>query len=428
VSSRPLALSFAATFLIQLLGVASGVLLARGLGPASRGELAAVIIWPAALAALGSMGIPDAVTVKTSLRAVPGGRVLGTSLVLSLLQSAALVLLALAFLPLFLRNQTADTVQLALVFLAFIPLNLASLALLAYLNGAGRYRSFQVLRASVFVLVTAALAALVAANTLTVESAALAYLGANLAVLVAAAAAVVRSRPGRLAADRRTARNLLGFGLRSHLGNVASLLNERLDQLVISMFLAPTLLGYYVIAVTMSSAVTAVGSTVSIVAMPVVARLVGMEDVLPTIRRYLLVTLGAAGAAAVLCFALAPSLIDLLFGQGFAPATDAARVLLAAAVALSSGRVLSAVLRALGRPLSASVGDMIGLLVTVATLPVLLVSLGITGAALASLIAYTVSFAWLLRRVASSLEVPARALFWPPPQVTRPAAPGGTRP
>jgi O-antigen/teichoic acid export membrane protein len=427
VRSRPLALSFAATSLIQLLGVASGVLLARGLGPSSRGELAAVIIWPAALAALGSMGIPDAVTVRTSLRAVPGGRVLGTSLLLSLIQSAALVLLALALLPLFLRNQTAETVELALVFLAFIPLNLGSLALLAYLNGAGRYRSFQVLRTSVFVLVTAALASLIAADRLTVESAALAYLGANLAVLIAAAAAVVRSRPGRLGADRLTARDLLGFGLRSHVGNVASLLNERLDQLVISAFLAPTLLGYYVIAVTMSSAVTAVGSTVAIVAMPVVARMVDTEEVLPTIRRYLRITLGAAGAAAVLCFALAPSLIELLFGPGFRPATDAARVLLVAAVALSSVRVLSAVLRALGRPLSASVGDVLGLLTTVATLPVLLVGLGITGAALASLVAYTVSLAWLLRSVASLLVVPARSLYWPPPQVARAAAQGRLR-
>jgi O-antigen/teichoic acid export membrane protein len=301
------------------------------------------------------------------------------------------------------------------------------LTLLAYLNGAGRYRSFQVLRASVFVLVTAALVALVGAGELTVESAALAYLGANLAVLVCAAAAVARGRPGRLAADRRTARDLLGFGLRSHVGNVAASLNERLDQLVISMFLAPALLGYYVVAVTMSSAVTAVGSTVSMVAMPVVARLTGTAEVLPIIRRYLLVTMGAAAGASALCFALAPTLIRLLFGPGFAPASDAARVLLVAAVALSSGRVLSAVLRALNQPLSGSVGDALGLLATALALPVLLAGFGITGAALASLVAYTVSLVWLLRRVASSLAVPVRAVFWPPPQVARQPAPGGTR-
>jgi hypothetical protein len=62
----PLFASFGASSAIQLANIATGVLLARLLGPHDRGEFAAVILWPSILAAVGSLGVPDATTFYTA--------------------------------------------------------------------------------------------------------------------------------------------------------------------------------------------------------------------------------------------------------------------------------------------------------------------------------------------------------------------------
>ena len=46
----------ASTAVIGLLGAVSGILLARTLGPAPRGEYAAIVLWPTALAIVGELG------------------------------------------------------------------------------------------------------------------------------------------------------------------------------------------------------------------------------------------------------------------------------------------------------------------------------------------------------------------------------------
>src|SRR5437879_4086808 len=51
---------------IQGLNVISGVLLARSLGPAGRGVLAAVILWPSVLSTVFCAGLNEAVTYFTS--------------------------------------------------------------------------------------------------------------------------------------------------------------------------------------------------------------------------------------------------------------------------------------------------------------------------------------------------------------------------
>ena len=54
---HPVTLSLAASVAIQGLNVLTGIVLARTLGPAGRGELAAVMLWPSILAAVGSLGV-----------------------------------------------------------------------------------------------------------------------------------------------------------------------------------------------------------------------------------------------------------------------------------------------------------------------------------------------------------------------------------
>ena len=95
--------------------------------------------------------------------------------------------------------------------------------------------------------------ALAIASELTVTSAMFAYLASQLVTVLIAAILVLPSTGPPSRPERLLAREMLAYGLRSQLSTISNLLNERVDQLVISIVLAPASLGLYVVAWTMTS-------------------------------------------------------------------------------------------------------------------------------------------------------------------------------
>jgi O-antigen/teichoic acid export membrane protein len=93
-----------------------------------------------------------------------------------------------------------------------------------------------------------------------------------------------------------------------------------------------------------------------------------------------------------------PTVVRVLFGSAWSGAVGPARVLLVAAIIFSTAQALGAVLRAVGRPLNAAYAELVGLPVVAAGLAVLLPALGPIGAALASVLAYATTTAWMIRR------------------------------
>jgi O-antigen/teichoic acid export membrane protein len=408
---RPLSLSFAASGAIQALNVVTGVLLARTLGPAGRGELAAVMLWPGLFAVVGALGVGEAITYHAARGTAAPGTLVGSALALGGAQATVLTAGAAVAVGRVLADHGADARGAAHAYLAYVPLFFLNTYLLSTLCGLRRHTAFQALRTLVIALSVAGLAALAATGTLTVRSAVLVYLAANLATLLGA---MVALRPWRmnLGVDRGLVDRLLAFGARSHGGNVAAMLNERLDQLLMSIFLPPASLGLYVVAVTLTSATGLVGSSTAVVALPAVASASTVTERAREARRLVGVTLLASTAATVPVLLALPLLVEVFFGRAYAAAVGPCRVLLVAAVALSTGRVLGAVLRAVGQPLDAGLAELFALVATVLGLALLLPSFGLAGAALTSLGAYLLSSAWMAGRASRALGLsPARLLL-----------------
>jgi O-antigen/teichoic acid export membrane protein len=402
--TRPVTLSLATSVAIQGVNALTGILLARSLGPSGRGELASILLWPSILAAVGGLGVAEAVTYETASGSSPARAVVGSALAVAALQSLALVAIGMV---------VARLVGSTCLFLAYIPLNLTTLYAIGVLNGLQRFFAYHALRFMVIASTAATLLLLAAGQALTVRAAVLAYLVAN--GLTAGSALLVLHRQGALSLAYRaaTARRLLGFGLRIHTTNVASLLNERLDQLVISVFLAPAKLGLYVIAVTVTSAITVIGTAIAMVVLPVVAALKEPAERVAAATRYVGWVLVGATCVAVPLMALAPLLIRLLFGEEFLGAVPVTRVLLAASLFLAANQVVGAVLKAVGRPLDAGMAEGLSLGVTVVGLVVLLPRLELLGAALTSLLAYSATTVWMTSRAARALDLAPMALLAP---------------
>ncbi|MHB8644057.1 MAG: oligosaccharide flippase family protein [Gaiellaceae bacterium] len=407
-----LGVSFGASVAILLLNVVTGVILARSLGPHDRGELAVVILWPTALAALGGIGLADATTYHAARRLIPSGSLAGTALALALAQGLAVVAVGIGVLPLVMHHYDATTLRTAFAFLAYAPVSMVALAAMSVLNGRRRFTTFQTLRLLTFALITAPVVALAATGSLNVRRAVATYLVANVVIALIAIVLVCIECDEPLAVDRKTLRSLLSFGIRSHAGSVSSLLNERLDQLLVSAFLAPIQLGLYVVAVTITSATSLFGGAVAPVASVQVAHL-GVTKASATARNLVSLATWTSLSITLPMVVFARPLIGVFFGHEFESVTRVAQLLLVAAVFLSTNRALTATLNGLGRPLDAAIAEAAAVGCTLVLLATLLPTIGLVGAGIASLVAYGCSTLWMAFRTATTLRIPVHHLFVP---------------
>jgi O-antigen/teichoic acid export membrane protein len=406
------AASISATVAVQLIGLGTGILLARSFDPTTRGELAAVLLWPMLMGVVGTLGLFESVTYHTARARQALGSIVGSSAVVAVLQGVLFCGLTALLLPLVLHRQEHHVLSTAYTFLPYVPLTILTMTFAGILNGLHRDRAFQAMR----VLVVGASAALLTVfaifGDLSIQDAIWAYLAAEVITWVSCMLLVGQERLGSLRASARVARPLVRYGLLSHSGSVSAQLNQRLDLLVISIFLSARDLGLYTIAFTLTTGVFVIGWSVAYVVLPRIAAADRPRQA-ELARRTVSLTLWASSLVALPALFLMPEMIKLIFGSAYSPATDLARILLVAAIALSAARALEAVLRGLGRPFEAGLAEIVSLAVTVIGLAILLPAIGLTGAAVASLLAYSTSMAMMIVRTRKALGVSLRSILIP---------------
>jgi len=190
---------------------------------------------------------------------------------------------------------------------------------------------------------------------------------------------------------------LLGFGLRMWIGALSGVLLLRLDQAILAPLSSAVELGYYTLAVSIAEVpllLTAAARNVLFAAdssEPNAPRLAATARLVTAIC-----TLGAIGIAAMLPWAL-----PWLFGEEFTPSLPVTLVLLVAMVAGTPGSLAGAGLSSRGRPGLRSTSLVIACVVNVALLAVLAPRWGAMGAAAATLVGSVVSanlnIVWLRR-------------------------------
>jgi O-antigen/teichoic acid export membrane protein len=406
--------NFASTLLAQVgmlgLNVFTGVASARLLGPRARGELAALMLWPSWLILLGSLGINQSIVFYTGRRRYDASEICTAMTITGLLQSLCVILVGLIAVPLALRGYSPGVVHLGLVFLFFAP----ALMLGGYpgnlLQGKLDLLSFNFLRlipsltyalglSGLFLLKRPSLNNVVGVQILGL---ALAFLG-GYALLFA-------KEPVHFAINRQTFKDLLSYGWKSQLSNVTYYINQRLDQLLLSLFVAPHELGLYVVAVTVSTSLSFFPDASAIVTLasgsnvePARARIVIANSFRSALVWLLL------GCAAL--FVLVPWLIPFAFGAKFKGSVLACRILLPGAVVLGLNRLLYAGARSMNHPALPSYAEGLAMILTGGGLYILLPRLGFLGAAIASTAAYAASFALMIIFCRIRLDIGLRELF-----------------
>ena len=397
----PMAGSLGTSAFLLVLGTATGVLLARELGPSGRGLLAAVVLWPTLLSTVGTLGLPEALAFAAARRRSDIGALAGTAAGILLCQSGILVITGIVLIPVVLASHGEEAILLSLAYLVYIPCYLTWLYGVWILNGSQHFAVFQVLRLAINVVNIAGILLLIMIGKLSVGNVLIVYV-ITYGCLALASSIILVMLEGTFEKPRGAlARELLSFGVKSHWGNVSGALNERLDQLIISVFLSVSSLGIYVVAVTLTSVNVLIGTAVANIALPVVSGLEGFEARKRVAMKYMYLTACLTVAATACMLVATPYLVKYLFGPAFSMSSGIALILLPATVFLSLGKTARAILRGMGRPLDTGISEFIALGVTVLSLAVFLPLFGIEGAAVASLLAYATSTGYASLRLRS---------------------------
>lgn len=195
----------------------------------------------------------------------------------------------------------------------------------------------------------------------------------------------------QIAWDRALFRQMLHFGLKLYPGNIMQFLNYRLDVFIVGFLLGPREVGLYVTATALAERLWDIPHALRTVLLQRVAATKEEESANQLTAQTVRVTLALVAIISLLLAFIAFPLIRLLYGQAFLPSAPLLIILLPGIVLLSVGKLLATHLSGRGRPEVGTYAAAAALLATVSLDFLLIPRYGLTGAAIASAVSYTVS-------------------------------------
>jgi O-antigen/teichoic acid export membrane protein len=368
--------------------------LARSLGPAARGDYAAVVAPTELMGWFFAFGMPMAALYYA--RDHDDRSLIMGSWALVLSAGSIITAAVWVLVPSYLHGHSSATVPWFRVFLLmaipFGPLATAQALLMAR----GKVVPFNVLRQLSLVLNTAFVVAFALGGHLTLTTA----LGAALVgdvVWCIATTWYVRAWPGR-GFRRQVAQRELRYAARVAPGSLSSIAINRLDQLILVGVVASSQLALYAVAATAAAVSTAVSVGVSQALVPHLRGIDTTADRTAHAARAAKWTFAASATIAATIGVTAPVLIPLLFGRAFAGAVPLLWILLPGQVAADLAAVLGSRLLAEGRPGITSQGLIVGMVVTVVGLAIAVKPFGTRGAAVVTVLSQFAFLAWVVVR------------------------------
>lgn len=394
-SAGAVAQSVAAKFAIVGISAATGIITARALLPAGRGELAAMILWPVFLANTLTFGFPSALTFQMRSTPKKASQLLGTAFVLAVLTSVLAVTLGVSFMHSWIPQYSAKTILYAQVLLISAPLtSLLNVGRGAFL-ARGDFGAANALLACSPALTLVMLMVLFLTHSLNPYTAALAYVPVGVVPVGWMIWRLWRIFHPSLHEFRSSARQLFSYGIRSYGIDLCGTMALYVDQAVVVRFLMPGAMGVYVVALSLSRMLNAFHTSVIMVLFP---RAVSQppEVVREMTGRAMRMSTMLTACAALGIGSFGGPLLGIIYGAEYRSAGPVLRILVIEVVLAGATLVLGQAFMALGRPGIVTALQVTGLLFVVPLMLILVPRYGIMGAGIALLISTTVRFLFVL--------------------------------
>ena len=383
------------------LGLVTIAIIARVYGPEGNGILAVALLLPSMLSTFLNLGIAPANVYYLGSSQITPRQLLAANLRIFLplttlglgIGTAVLVWKAKNFFP-----SIAPTVLW--LALATFPLGLLNSFLLSIFQGLQQFRPFNLIAiASPLVFLAILIGLTIGGN----QQIALLVGAQVISQLIVLFITIKLLSPLLLGHDEsnKKAENFikktLSYGWKADLSNILAFVNYKADIFIANLFLGPSAVGVYVIAVAIAEKLWLISQAVSTVLLPRLSQLTTEEEkrkrLTPLVCRWVLIT---TFIAALVLAILGGYIISLIFGPHFDDALLPLWILLPGIVLTSASRILANDIAARGRPELNMYTSLIVVIVNVVGNIVLIPTYGLPGAAAATTIAYTLNIAFRL--------------------------------
>lgn len=431
--------TFGANVIMLAVGFLTSIVLARAAGPEGKGGYDLSLATAGLLVAVVGLALPSGLAYVVA-RGAQGARPLLSRLsAMAVAQGAgaAVLLLAVSATPLapaFLASGTGTALVLPITLLFMLTLVVAherAILVGRQLFIAANTRDLAGRIAVLAALSVVAIVFLAAGDAVPIVPlvwAAVAAAGILVVLFATALPSDSGARPGPT-----VMREIVSFAIPAYGAQVAQFLNYRLDLFLVGLFLGPAEVGLYALAVSLAQMLWLVSNSVAVVLFARVAASgarTGRErdaeggsaadagaarrlraergaEAAQVCRMILAATLGGA----VLLGLASPVLIPVLFGSAFGPSVAPLLLLLPGVVVFSVANVLGAFVTGIGRPGHVLGVSLVALVVTIPLDLLLIPTVGIVGAALASSAAYSAAALVMLALFTRHAGVGARDAF-----------------
>ncbi len=406
------ALTLFINIILAIMSAITGMITARTLGPAGRGELSAIQSIPMLLSVLATFGVADALAYYSARFPDNVGRYFTTALIICLLGCIPFALIGYFGMPTFLSAQSAEVVASARQYLWYLPASVLVGLPTFPLRGRNDLVAWNFIRIFPGVIWLIILLGAVFAHNATPITLTTSYLISFSLLGILSLVILWRRVAGDFSPRYDYAMPMLRYGLPLTLSTLPAALNLRLDQILMAGFLAPQVLGLYLAAVAWSGFSTPL---VSAICVPTITRIASASvetqgDLLAqSIRFGVLISIILALTSSL----LAPLMVPLLFGKAFELAIPAAIILSIAGGVASLNQLLNSAAMAIGQSKFLLFGECIGLVATFGLLYLLLPKYQIIGAAIASLLSYLLTSVVLIIQILRNQQLSAKNLLCP---------------
>jgi O-antigen/teichoic acid export membrane protein len=371
------------------LQAATGILTARVLGPAGRGELAAMILWPLFVASVTTLGVPVSLIYYLRHQPKERGRLIANGFVIATALGAVAGLLTVFILPWWLHQYSPQVVRAAQWFLLTVPICSVTLAGRAVLEASHDFSASNAIQTLTPFATLIGLIFFFGIHRFDPYTAGLAYIVASIPAFLFMALRVRRLCVMVWDIQKSLIQKIFGYGIRSYGIDLLGTLALQVDQVLVVSLLSPSAMGSYVVVLSMSRTLNLFQNSVVMVLFPKAAG--------QSIDNVVAVTGESARASGLVTAAFGipvclagPFLLRLLYGRDYESAVGALRILVLEVILSGTTYVLAQAFMALNRPGVVTILQAVGLSLSIPMMLVLIPRFGIYGAAV-SLLASTIA-------------------------------------